>query len=142
MEEEIDLRPYIETLIRRWRWIVGLALVAALAAAAVSFFVLQPTYEATALVLITNPRYQLNFDPRLETLSEIRTTSKVYPQLAESNDLLERVWAALDPPLKDVKHPLQALKGKFSARAGEDPSLLELTASNGGAADAARLANT
>ena len=142
MEEEIDLRPYIETLIRRWRWIVGLALVAALAAAAVSFFVLSPTYEATALVLITNPRYQLNFDPRLETLSEIRTTSKVYPRLATSNDLLERVWAALDPPLEDVEHPLQALKEKFDASASDDPSLLELTVRDGEAAGAARLANT
>ena len=32
MEEEIDLRASIEILLRYWKWIVGLALAAAIAA--------------------------------------------------------------------------------------------------------------
>jgi uncharacterized protein involved in exopolysaccharide biosynthesis len=142
MEDEIDLRRYLEVLIRRWKWIAALALIAALVMAAISFFVLKPTYEATALVLVTNPRYQLRFDPRLETLSEIETNSKVFPSLAKSDDLLWEVLEALNPPLPEKQGTLQALRGKINASAGSDPSLLQLTVQDGDPAQAAQIANT
>jgi succinoglycan biosynthesis transport protein ExoP len=49
--DEIDLREYIEVL---WRWkffVVGVTLIAALTAALVSFFVLEPVYQASVQVL-------------------------------------------------------------------------------------------
>lgn len=142
MEDEIDLREYLDVLIKRWKWIVGLTLVAALAAAAVSFFVLEPVYEASALVLITSPRYQLRFDPRLETVSDIETASKAYPSLAMSDDLLDQVVNALDPEdLAGNERKLQVLRGKVRASAGADPSLLQLKASNGDPETAAHIAN-
>jgi succinoglycan biosynthesis transport protein ExoP len=142
MEDEIDLRQYIEVLIRRWKWIVALTLIAALTAAAISFFVLEPVYEASALVLITSPRYQLRFDPRLETVSEIETASKAYPSLAVSDDLLNQVLEAMDAEdLPENERKLQVLRGKVGASAGADPSLLKLTATNGDPERAARIAN-
>jgi succinoglycan biosynthesis transport protein ExoP len=142
MEDEIDLRNYLDVLVRRWKWIVALTVIVAVTAAVVSFFVLDPTYEATALVLITRPRYQLRFDPRLETLSDIETASKAYPSLAMSDDLLRQVLEALDPPLPEEEQTLRALRGKVSASAGADPSLLELTSSNGDPERAAQVSNT
>ena len=142
MEDEIDLREYLEVLIRRWPWIVALAVLAVLTAALISFFVLQPGYEASALVLITQPRYQLRFDPRLETLSDIETTSKAYPSLAMSDDLLQHVLDSLDPPLPEEQRTLQGLRSKVRASAGADPSLLELSAANGEPVRAAQIANT
>lgn len=142
MEDEIDLRQYIEVLLKRWKWIVALTLIAALMAAVISFFVLQPTYEASALILITSPRYQLRFDPRLETVSDIETASKAYPSLAMSDDLLQKVLDELNPSLDESERKLQVLRGKVSASAGADPSLLELKASNGDREQAAHIANT
>lgn len=142
MEDEIDLRQYLEVLIRRWKWIVALTLIPALVAAAISFFVLQPTYEAKALVLITGPRYLLRFDPRVETISDIATAYKAYPSLATSDDLLKQVLDILDPPLPGNEGSLQALRGKVSASTGADPSLLELKATNGVPQQAAQVANT
>ena len=54
MEDEIDLRAYLDVLLRRWKWIVGVTLVAALAAGAVSFATPAPplTYESTASVFV------------------------------------------------------------------------------------------
>lgn len=49
--DEIDLREYIEVL---WRWkffIVGITLIAALTAALVSFFVLDPVYQASVQII-------------------------------------------------------------------------------------------
>ena len=142
MEDEIDLRVYLDVLIRRWKWIVALTLIAALAAAAVSFLLLQPSYEARALVLIANPRYRLRFDPRLETLSEVETNSKAYPSLATNDDLLKQVLVALDPPLPEGEHTLRGLRGRLSASPGSDPSLLQLKAANGDPERAAQIANT
>ena len=45
MEEEIDLRKYIEVLIHHWYWIVGLGVAAAAIAFAVSSF-LPPIYDS------------------------------------------------------------------------------------------------
>jgi succinoglycan biosynthesis transport protein ExoP len=142
MEDEIDLRDYVDVLIRRWKWILALTVVAALTAAVVSVFVLEPTYDATALVLITRPRYQLQFDPRVETLSDIETASRAYPSLAMSDDLLRQLLEALDPPLPEGEQSLQALRGKVRANAGADPSLLQLNATNGDPERAAQIANT
>ncbi len=37
LEEEIDLRPYIEALLRNWKWIIGAAILAALVALGATF---------------------------------------------------------------------------------------------------------
>jgi capsular polysaccharide biosynthesis protein/chaperonin cofactor prefoldin len=142
MEEEIDLRKYLKALTKRWKWIVVLGVVAAVTAAIVSFFVLQPIYGATALVLITRPRYQLRFDPRLETLSDIETTPKAYPSLAKSDDLLLRVLNTIDPPLPENEQSLQKLRRNVNARTGADPSLLQLKVTSSNPERAAHIANT
>jgi uncharacterized protein involved in exopolysaccharide biosynthesis len=141
MEEEIDLREYIEVLIRHWKLILALAVIAGLTAAAVSFLILEPTYQATALVLITNPRYQLRFDPRLETLSDVETASKAFPALATSDDLVRLVVETLNEQEPEQDWTFKMLKGKLAASAASDPSLLRLTSTNGDAEGAARIAN-
>ncbi|NCF68576.1 MAG: lipopolysaccharide biosynthesis protein, partial [Chloroflexi bacterium] len=54
MEEEIDLRPYVEALLRNWKWIIGAGILAALIALGFSFL-MPSTYEATALVAVSEP---------------------------------------------------------------------------------------
>ena len=66
MEDEIDLQRYILLLVNRWRLIIGISILLALAAALLSKFVLPARYEARALVVITIPRYSISFDPRFE----------------------------------------------------------------------------
>jgi len=51
VEDEIDLRDYIDVLVRRWKWIVGVTILAALAAGVVSFAT-PPVYEATATLAV------------------------------------------------------------------------------------------
>jgi len=49
MENEIDLRVYIDVIVRHWKWIVGATVLAALVAGVASFL-MPPTFEATATV--------------------------------------------------------------------------------------------
>ncbi len=141
MEDEIDLREYIAVLIRHWRMIAGLALIAAVTAASVSFFILQPQYEAKALVAVTQPRYVMRFDERFETVNNIQPAYKAYPTLATSDELLQQLLEGMDPPLPPEKASLQRLRGMLSASSGSDPSIVILTARSSDPAEAARVVN-
>jgi len=139
MEEEIDLRQYVEVLIRRWKWIAGLALGAAVAALVVSFLI-PPTYEATALVAITEPRYVMRFDLRFETMNNVPPAYRAYPELAASDDLLQDLLASFDP-LPEGVETLQNLRGMLEAGSGADPSMVRLVARSSDPEEAARIAN-
>ncbi len=140
MEEEIDLRQYVEVLFRHCKWIAGLALAAAAVALVVSFFVIPPAYEAMALVAVTEPRYIMRFDTRFETVNGIQPAYKAYPELATSDDLLQALLDALDP-LPEHVESLQDLRGIVDAQLGADPSMVRLAITSQDPAEAARIAN-
>ena len=114
MEEEIDLRQYVEVLIRHWGWIAGLALVAAAAALGVSFLI-PPTYEATALVAVTEPRYVMRFDPRFETVNSVQPAYQAYldPLLMEGLGLpVDHLPQKLEKPPHFPPGAAPVLRGK------------------------------
>jgi uncharacterized protein involved in exopolysaccharide biosynthesis len=142
MEDEIDLRAYIEVLLRHWAWIVGLAVGSALVAFLVSSF-LPATYEASSVVLVTEPRYQIQFDPRFGT--EERTPAyDAFPTLAESDGILQAVVQAYEPPPGSGLEPwrLATLSEITEATSGGDPSLVLLSIESTSPKVAADLANT
>jgi len=141
-EIEIDLRRYITVLLRYWRWIVGTAVVVALAALIWSFLQ-PPSYVAVALVAITQPQYTLNFDPRFGNVANNTQNAQVfkaYPELAKSDDLLQSVYSSLEPRPKSIEN-LRDLSTALTAQAGADPSLVRLSVQAQSPADAARIAN-
>jgi succinoglycan biosynthesis transport protein ExoP len=139
VEEEIDLRQYVEVLIRYWVWIAGLALVVAVAALLVSFLI-SPTYEATALVAVTEPRYVMRFDPRFETVNGVQPAYQAYPELATSDELLQDLLTRLTPLPQGVE-VLQDLREVLDAGAGADPSMVRLAVRSQEPEEAARVAN-
>jgi polysaccharide biosynthesis transport protein len=138
LDDEIDLRPYIAALLKNWYWIVGSGIVAGLAALIVSLL-LPPTYEATALVAITRPRYVLQFDPRFQNVTNIQPVYRAYPELATSDAVLQelresRFVAADEQSLSDLRQ-------MASAAAGSDPSLVRLAIKADNPEAAAAIAN-
>jgi len=140
MEEEIDLRAYVVVLIRYWKWTLGLAVVAAAVALAISFLI-PPTYEATALVAVTEPRYMMRFDPRFETVNNIQPVYKAYPELATSDDMFQSLLTSLTPLPQEVETPYD-LQKMAEAGAGTDPSMVRLIVRSRRPEEAARVANT
>lgn len=141
MEEEIDLRQYIDVLIRQWKWILALAMVAAVVALVVSFL-LPPTYEARALVIITKPRYVMRFDTKFETVDNVLQPYKAYPALAMGDQILLKTIDAIDPPLPQEEQVLAYFRPKLDAASGSDPSVVELRVKGQDAVQAQRIANT
>ena len=142
MEEEIDLRAYVGVLIRYWKWIAGLAIVAAVAAFAVSAF-LPPTYEAPAVVIITEPRYQMQFDPRFKTVDQWTPAYRAFPTLATSDEVLQRVLVihTPSPGARIEAWTLRNLSTMVEASSEGDPSLVALRVRSRSAEDAAAIAN-
>jgi succinoglycan biosynthesis transport protein ExoP len=141
MDDQVDIRRYL-TIISRWWWlIVGCAMVAAVSAFVVSSF-LPPTYEASAVVIITEPQYQMQFDPRF-TVEEQVPAYKAFPTLAESDGVLERVVESYTPsPAAHIESwSIQTLSKMVEASSEGDPSLVVLTVSSRSPEDAAGIAS-
>ncbi|HEX9118491.1 MAG TPA: Wzz/FepE/Etk N-terminal domain-containing protein, partial [Anaerolineae bacterium] len=112
MEEEIDLRPYLRALARRWWLVLGVALLAALAGLVYSAS-RPPIYQASAVLLTSQ------LDP---------AAAKTYPTYAVSNPVLQAVVDAYKPPA-EARIPdwsSATLATMVTAGAGRDPSLLSL----------------
>jgi succinoglycan biosynthesis transport protein ExoP len=140
MEDEIDLSKYLGVLLRHWKLIAGMAIISAVAALAVSFL-MTPTYEATALIAVTRPRYQYQFDPRIQTQID-QQPYKAYPELALTDDLLTQVIAALGEQLKPEEREPAMLRQRLSAGAGADPSLVRLSVTSDKPQETQAIANT
>jgi uncharacterized protein involved in exopolysaccharide biosynthesis len=142
MEHDIDLRAYVRLFLRHWLWIVGLAVLAAGAALIVSLQT-PDRYQATSIVLVTEPRYQIDFDPRLET-QWATPAYKAFPTLAASDSILQSVVDAYQPSPQAMggrEWNLETLQDMAVASSGGDPSLVVLTITSRSATDAAALAN-
>jgi len=142
MDEEIDLRSYVAVLFRYWPWILGLACVAAVAAFLISL-ALPSTYEASSFVVVTQGRYAMQFDSRLDTVELKNPQYRVFPTLAGTDEILQAVVDQYTPSASARLDPwgLEMIAGVVEAGAAEDPSLLVLTARSLSAADAAGIAN-
>jgi capsular polysaccharide biosynthesis protein len=142
MEEEVDLRAYVSVLTRNWKIIVALALVAAVVAFVV-FSLLPPIYQASSVVIITQPRYQMQFDPRFRTIEQWAPAYNAFPTLATSDEVLRSVISDFAPSSEaGVEHwGLEALSGMVEATSEGDPSLVVLKVRSNSAEVAATIAN-
>jgi uncharacterized protein involved in exopolysaccharide biosynthesis len=126
-DDEIDLLQYLRILLDHWHWIVLTTLVAAAVAAGISQFILAPTYEATALVTITSPKYLMEFSPEFRAVAQERLEteiSKTYPELAKSDELLEQVAGVLD---QESNGQGAVSKGRMSVQASKNVGIIRLT---------------
>lgn len=127
MEEEIDLRRYIEILLSHWLWILGLAILAAMAGFVFSSLQ-SPAYRTSSVVIVTEQRFQLQFDARFKT-DEGAPAYKAFPTLATSDDVLQAVVEAYQATSTGQTNHLTLgqLGDMMDASSEGDPSLVLLT---------------
>ena len=139
MEEEISLKLYVVLILKHWYWILGTALVMAVATIIITSS-LPPTYEATALVAATQRSFDIELDPRFrDVIGEdsrlLQSQYRTYATLAKSNDLLQKVS-------QDTGWTVVRLHSNISATEGSDVSLLVLNVRGENAQEVATVANT
>lgn len=120
MEDEIDLRPYIDSLRRAWYLILSVAFGFGALAFLVSSL-LTPVYQATALIFVRSSDI-VQFDERFQTPNENQFLKNL-PELATSDNILQIVLTQLT--LDNIKHA-QQLRQRLNVTTGSDASLINL----------------
>jgi len=133
MEEEISLRKYIDVLLRHWKLIVSITVLAVFAAGLMSFLT-PPVYEARAAVLITKfaPEYQASeggASSQREALIALVKSSAIATQI------IEQMGDELEPGEKRA----EAMLGKVQV--GQKGDLIEITVKSTDPRKAADIAN-
>lgn len=136
MEEEIDLRPYLEVLLQQAKWIIGTAVLFAIIAFTIIYFS-QNTYKATALVFVTENSDIFRFDPRIEEVTN-REPLTALPELAESDMILAELIK--DEAVVGVS-TIEALRKMVLAESGSDRSIIRLSVTAEDPEKSARIAN-
>ena len=142
---EIDLRRYIE-IIWKWRLVIGLLTIAAVAASGIfSFFVLSPVYETRVTLFVTDAAasqqsIRSSGDSSVaETVSRIPAmTLNTYMSQVTSPYLMDRVVSVIGAA--DLS--AGSLGGMVSAQVLKDTSLIEVRVQNTDKALAVDIANT
>lgn len=138
MEMEINLQDYMDVILRRWKVVLVVFLAATVVATVVSF--LQPsTYEAT--VTLVEQTYEFWDAPRLSSLD--RTVVKLYPSLARTEAVENRVIAALGSTLSPQEKTPGALLSMVTVQEDrENPALFSIKVQANDPDKAVLIANT
>jgi capsular polysaccharide biosynthesis protein len=141
-EDEIDLRPYILSLLRNWWQVALLAIL--VAAAAFGFSRMQPLqYESTASILLTRTRAELTLAQQFPTITEpIDTRSRMDALIAiiNSDGLALATHMELNSQLPQGSRDIQVLKDQVSVSSNGD--VITITAKSDDPQLAADIANT
>ena len=137
MDSMIDLRKYINVLLRKIGWIIAFTLGFALLGLVVALL-LPDTYSATAIAAITQTRNELRFDPRIQTVTDTDLNYQSFATLATSDSIIEELYTTLELDAQEFPSP-QSLRGSLEADVRSD--LIVFTASADDPALAAEIVN-
>ena len=134
MEETISINDILKILKRRWKVIMILTLVAAMASGIISYFVLTPIYQASTQILVN----QKGSNNQLDS-NQIRTNVEMintYSVIVKSPAILEKV-------IKDhnLGQSVGQLNQKITINSQADSQVFSLTVQDNNAARAAEIAN-
>ncbi|MBA7533587.1 hypothetical protein ES705_25828 [subsurface metagenome] len=104
-EEEIDLREYINVLLKRKSIIILIFLIAIITAALVSYFILQPVYEANVIITVTKPKInnllvdEISLENYKNLIRDVKIEEELIKKLNLDKSPLELTPYALDQML-------------------------------------------
>ena len=130
-EEEIDLRVYINVLLKRKGIIILIFLIAVITASLVSFFYLKPVYEASAILMISKPKYQVELEPKIQTQFTSEVSLATYESLIKDREIEKEVIKKLNldqPPYELTPDSLQEM---ISIELLENTNLIKLNLQTG-----------
>ncbi|MCB8937665.1 MAG: hypothetical protein H6654_11805 [Ardenticatenaceae bacterium] len=123
MEDEIDLRPYIDSLRKSWYLILVSAVSFTIIALVISSL-LSPKYEANALIIVKSSDI-IQLDERIRDTSQSQPLNSL-PELAISDELLQTVITKL--ALNNINH-VEQLRKILKTTQGSSTSFIQFTAS-------------
>ncbi|UBH16121.1 Wzz/FepE/Etk N-terminal domain-containing protein [Macrococcus armenti] len=131
MEEVIDISKVLNLLKRNWKFIVSLSLLGALIAAAISFFLIKPTYSASTQILVNNKASEDRFE--LQANQTDLQLINTYNEIIKSPVILDKVAKNLN-----VNNDLAS---KISVSNATQSKVITISANAKNYSDAAKIVN-
>ena len=141
MEEELELRQYWEVLRKRWKIVVTLPLIALLISGVLSFFVIQPSYEASTTMIVGMKASELGQGAEkmldYNVLIANQQLAKSYAPIAQSRTVEQAVIKYLNLPFT-----VEKLDRMIDVNQVKDTELLEIKVTSTVPGQATAISNT
>jgi len=125
-EEEIDLREYINVLLKRKGVIILIFLIAVITAALVSYFYLKPVYEASTILMISKPKYQVELEPKIQTQFTPEVSLATYESLIKDREIEEEVIKRLNLDQPPYELSPDSLQGMITIESLKNTNLIKM----------------
>lgn len=130
---ELDLKEYIQIIVKRLPIIIALTLFAALLSGLISFFLLEDIYQASASIIVSNKKDEVN----INDLNMSRSLVDTYSEIATSYSVLKDVQEALQADIST-----EELASKISVSGVGDTEIIKILVEDKDPETAALIANT
>lgn len=125
-EEEIDLREYIDVLLKRKGVIILIFLIAVITAALVSYFYLKPVYQASTILMISKPKYQVELEPKIQTQFSPEVSLATYESLIKDREIEEEVIKKLNLDQPPYEFSPDSLQGMITIESLKNTNLIKM----------------
>lgn len=135
MEETISIQDIFKTLMKRWKLIMLLTLIAALVSGSISYFLLTPIYQSSTQILVNQKQQENQLDS-----TQIRSNIDMintYSVIIKSPAILEKVIDELK-----LDQSVDQLSQKITINSQENSQVFSLTVQDSNSAKAVEIANT
>jgi len=144
MEEEISLRELIEVLLKNKALIAIITIVCIIISGIFSFFVIEPTYEAEAKLLLSDLKIE---QPKIEGIGKVLDNLSNYPNFnvesykeqIKNPEILQKTIEQLK--LDTEKYTLNSLSGSISVENLKNTNIIKIKVKNHDPDLAAKIAN-
>ena len=130
-EEEIDLREYINVLLKRKGVIILIFLIAVITAALVSYFYLKPVYEASTILMISKPKYQVELEPKIQTQFIPEVSLATYESLIKDREIEKEVIKKLNLDQPPYEFTPDSLQGMITIESLKNTNLIKMNLQTG-----------
>lgn len=140
MDDEKEIRDYVRVIVRHWKIVVAIVVIAVIAAV-ISGFISQPVYKAKSSVLVLDKRAEIIFEPRYRTstLVEDKELKQALIALVKSSSVAASAIDRLGDTLKQAERNVIRIQNKVSVNVEGD--LIEISAKSSNPGKAAEIAN-
>lgn len=144
-EQEISLRELIEVLLKNKTIIIGITIICILISGVLSYFVIEPTYEAEAKILVSD---MVKKQPQIEGIENIIDNLSNYPGLTvesykdhiKNPVILEKVRSELK--LDPEEYSLESLRNSIEVENPKNTNIIKIKIKNNDPELAKNIANS
>lgn len=130
-DEEVELRDYINVLLKRKKLIIVITILAMLVAAVFSYFVLSPVYEASGSLLVNPKQATVSITSPDQLLSPLTYLPQIsvatYQQIVKSKDIEKKVLDNLNLSSPPYNLTLDKLDGMIAVVNPTNSTLIQVS---------------